>query len=1004
MKRLVLLLCFFCFFKAQAHLGYTKVITGRKGAESISMMPAFTKYLPDGSVFNLGTFIGCNKQYGIYLSKLDIRGNLKRTTLYTSPGNALGISGYYNLDPQYSNCIYTIDHCFLLLFNYQGAQGVGIIKIDTSGKVIFNEKFANKDYIQLGSVTEDNNGELLLNFERYVRDRYSSVIAKLSSSGEVLWVKNYAMPHEFYFSTSILTMDDGYLLPYKISSSVMYPTGYTRIDKDGNILWSKEVPAILHQPDYHKGIALPDNTFILMGRVEDTVRHSKRKLLLTRIAADGTILSSICYDSIYTGFVNPSSGNLLYINKNQYAVIDENDSNTFIRPFIMTIDTSLNELSGFYYNYGHLYCQTDFDPNGNQYSLLNDFDKMFFYMTENSLITSCPENGISEKGRSVTFIVNDGTVNVTAGALTVDSIKVKSEDVTELLAEYGLCPNTSPVYKSVFPANVVLCKGSSYRLKAPKRTNIGNFFWSTGDTTAYLNISKPGKYWVQFGMLGCVITDTIIARFRPEVKRVSTAKHSYKCPSDTITLSAHSDSVSIAWITPAHDMLYGNTIPAVDSGMYRIVVANAAGCIDIDTVFVHSYPLPNAYAGLDTVICYGSSFTLEGSGGIKYTWTPADYLDNPDIANPKSTPPRTQKYVLFVTNPQGCTSTDTMWLNVRPPLAIKAAGHKYNVCDGTILKDDAVFSGGLKKNYSFSWKNSAGEVIDTFSYLYTPLHKSENYVVTLSDGCSRPVTDTVRITVNPLPDTAFSASDTTGCAPFAVNFSSKDSGNDVYHWTFGDGGESFDRLPVHVYQQAGKYDIKLVITNIYGCIRGVKKQGYITVYPGVKAFFTAEPEKTIISKPEIGFKNNSTGASAYDWNFGDGTPNSNLFESDHKYADTGVYMVKLIASNTFGCMDTFSRRVVVQDLFRSHIPNSFSPNADSVNDVFAPVFTGASSYSLVVYNRWGERLFDNENTSKGWDGRYNGAYAIEGVYLYMITAIGIDGSRHYYHGNMTLLR
>jgi len=90
------------------------------------------------------------------------------------------------------------------------------------------------------------------------------------------------------------------------------------------------------------------------------------------------------------------------------------------------------------------------------------------------------------------------------------------------------------------------------------------------------------------------------------------------------------------------------------------------------------------------------------------------------------------------------------------------------------------------------------------------------------------------------------------------------------------------------------------------------------------------------------------------------------------------------------------------------VPNSFTPNGDGVNDYFFPrqlLSDGLRSFSLVIFNRWGQQVFQTENAGgRGWDGRFNGKDQPAGVYIYEIKAVMKNGRTEDYSGNVTLLR
>ena len=91
--------------------------------------------------------------------------------------------------------------------------------------------------------------------------------------------------------------------------------------------------------------------------------------------------------------------------------------------------------------------------------------------------------------------------------------------------------------------------------------------------------------------------------------------------------------------------------------------------------------------------------------------------------------------------------------------------------------------------------------------------------------------------------------------------------------------------------------------------------------------------------------------------------------------------------NDFGCYDSTTQVINVLDALIFNVPNSFTPNGDEFNNVFKPVFGSGFSpedYSLLVYNRWGETVFQSLDLFNGWDGTYNGTESPSATYYYVI--------------------
>jgi gliding motility-associated-like protein len=86
------------------------------------------------------------------------------------------------------------------------------------------------------------------------------------------------------------------------------------------------------------------------------------------------------------------------------------------------------------------------------------------------------------------------------------------------------------------------------------------------------------------------------------------------------------------------------------------------------------------------------------------------------------------------------------------------------------------------------------------------------------------------------------------------------------------------------------------------------------------------------------------------------------------------------------------------------IPNAFSPNANGLNDHFNPVTTFVIEMHMEIYNRWGELVYSTDDLQPGWDGMYKGLPAQEDVYVYIVSARGINKRLYYRKGTFHLVR
>ncbi len=138
----------------------------------------------------------------------------------------------------------------------------------------------------------------------------------------------------------------------------------------------------------------------------------------------------------------------------------------------------------------------------------------------------------------------------------------------------------------------------------------------------------------------------------------------------------------------------------------------------------------------------------------------------------------------------------------------------------------------------------------------------------------------------------------------------------------------------------------------------------------------------------------------------------NLAGNTHEFKDAQSYPAgtkqicyRITAVENAGNMQqSHSNTVCMHFLPTVIVPNAFSPNNDGVNDVFDISALGIENYELIIYNRWGEKIYSGTEKEKGWDGNFRSSLAPEDVYLYRIIAKAYNGKNIYQNGNLQLLR
>ena len=142
----------------------------------------------------------------------------------------------------------------------------------------------------------------------------------------------------------------------------------------------------------------------------------------------------------------------------------------------------------------------------------------------------------------------------------------------------------------------------------------------------------------------------------------------------------------------------------------------------------------------------------------------------------------------------------------------------------------------------------------------------------------------------------------------------------------------------------------------------------------------------------------------FEWKFGDGSI-STVEAPSHEYQYPGIYEVVLEVIDQNGCEYTFSEFIEVKELVAIHVPSAFSPNGDGFNDELYLGWSQVHDLEFKLFNRWGQVVFESTNPDFKWNGiDPNGAIVSEGVYVFHVKAIDVQGRPVEKSGTITILR
>lgn len=353
------------------------------------------------------------------------------------------------------------------------------------------------------------------------------------------------------------------------------------------------------------------------------------------------------------------------------------------------------------------------------------------------------------------------------------------------------------------------------------------------------------------------------------------------------------------------------------AGAYQVkLVTNFGSCLDSVTKSINVLSQPDiSFTAANTTGCRAPldvTFNNTTSGGVSYLWNFGDNTTSA-LENPVHTYKSAGEFTVTLTvkNASGCSGTLTKqsFVKIVPPKITSIKNLPLKGCVPSAAKPVAVIANGIAgSTYLWDFGDGTTSADSTPSHTYnTPGNYNIKLTLTTPTGCMDTLTVVKGAQVGTKPSSQFSANPLDICANTSVNFTDLSSGATANHWlwNFGDGVTSIEQNPVHLYNNAGKFTITLIVSN-YGCSDTLKKPDYINVRPPVAKFDTA----FLCNDPlKRNFIDKSVGALTWQWDFGDGTSSTNQKVS-HPYAAPGSYSVALTVTNG-GCVNTIKKDVVV---------------------------------------------------------------------------------------------
>jgi gliding motility-associated-like protein len=576
-------------------------------------------------------------------------------------------------------------------------------------------------------------------------------------------------------------------------------------------------------------------------------------------------------------------------------------------------------------------------------------------------------------------------------------------------------PNNQNMNYPVYTIDIsTLCPGTTYKYRVRERHPNYNY-WS--NWSAVYEFTVPGPPFL------VELTANPVAICPPQCTDL-TASYQNNCGPVTLSWSNGAGNVFTQNVCPTEETTYTVT-GSVQVPMCPIPITESATV----TVGVDIPAEPGIASLTPNPICRGESTTvsvIDYYGNLQWeisTSPNGPFNDIPGATNEVETFGPFFDDVYFRVRSFTCTEefSNVIHLQVlNDPVAdfnFTNACHTYPTSFTDLSSDPYPF---VEWDWNFGDGNSSGAQNPSHTY-----GTQGEYTVTLISttlyGCKD--TTSKQVTVYPTPVPSFNGIELSGCGPICPQLVSTStvaapSSIVAYQWSLSNGMSQVSTDPEFMpciennTSSTIFLGAQLTVVTETGCSATLNEPNYIEVYHNPVADFSFYPFDADILDPTITFTNNSLYHSSHNWlieGYGVTQVNDPIIEFPNN--QQGNYDVTLAVATEMGCADTAYAVVPIKDVILFYIPNTFTPDGDDYNETFQPIFTSGfdpMDFHLMIFNRWGEVIFESYDASRGWDGTYGASSARivrDGTYIWRIEfKETMSDKRHTHHGHVNIIR
>jgi gliding motility-associated-like protein len=416
--------------------------------------------------------------------------------------------------------------------------------------------------------------------------------------------------------------------------------------------------------------------------------------------------------------------------------------------------------------------------------------------------------------------------------------------------------------------------------------------------------------------------------------------------------------------------------------------------IDVDCPVNTSLPIPICAEG-DVELCAPQGMSAS------YDWV---YNDTP------------------IENTQGCITVNEIGsytLNFMP-IYLECANTpyeiNYQVVDQPIAEfsvaefcvgDPVIIENSSEYATNYQW-NYNGEEISSFAPSINYAEgQDEIMLIAITGNCRDTVI--VPLIAHKKPNPKFDFQNECVGVPYKIVNQSDDPENGPLNvfWNISTNYQGTNWHPEFTPENDETFVIALDVTNQFGCTAGIQTKA--KAFPLPKAHFSQSENSLLENAAMVYFQDESSpDVTTWQWMVNDRNE-YNGSDFYHEFEGAGIFSILLIVENEFSCRDTAHNQVEVSPTLTVYVPNTFTPNSDEHNNLFFPVFSGSNldrkSYSFLLFNRWGEIVYQSTDLNEGWDGTKNGSACAQGTYSWKINYKEITSDKFkQVVGHVTLVR